>query len=48
MTERKNGKSKSAGSAPQVDWGFVERCLGAKEIRTVYFHGPPGLGKTYA
>ncbi|NNL65205.1 MAG: AAA domain-containing protein [Myxococcales bacterium] len=53
MSERKSRKSKKDGAerangTPQVDWDFVERCLGARGIRTVYFHGPPGLGKTYA
>lgn len=53
MAERKSRKSKQDGAArkdtlPQVDWEFVERCLATQAIRTVYFHGPPGLGKTFA
>ncbi|HEX6884411.1 MAG TPA: AAA family ATPase [Planctomycetota bacterium] len=34
--------------SPATDWGFNERVLGSRHVRTVYIWGPPGFGKTYA
>lgn len=46
MTTRRSRESKDI--TPVTDWGFHETVLRSPQVRTVYFWGPPGLGKTWA
>lgn len=47
MARRKTDKKEDT-TQRQVEWDFVEQLLSSSLIRTIYLHGPPGIGKTYA
>ena len=34
-------------STRKTDWALIDKCLASEAISTIYFHGPPGIGKTY-
>lgn len=46
--EERSEKAREGRAERAVSWPFVERCLATPLIRTVYFHGPPGVGKTWS
>jgi MoxR-like ATPase len=45
---KKKKTTNEIGPACRVDWPFLEKLLALSAIRTLYLHGPPGVGKTYA
>lgn len=47
---RNTRSTKKEGAAPRpgTDWQLVGEVLASPLVRTVYLHGPPGLGKTWA
>jgi len=51
MTKKNKASKKPLNSGPsngRDEWETLEQVLSLEFIRTVFLHGPPGVGKTYA
>ena len=44
----KDTRKRDRATRVSTDWDLIKKCLENQEVRTVYIHGEPGLGKTYA